>query len=108
MRQKTFYLIMVPVVLAMLGSANSALAGRKTGKLIHDAEYYAQLLVTDAGTMLTEAAILGTPGIHCSGFVAKRCLGNLIELEEKYQLTFNYSEPDQAIAKADGIARAVS
>jgi hypothetical protein len=67
---------------------------------IHDAEYYAQLLVTDAGTMLTEAAILGTPGIHCSGYVAKRCLGNLIELEERYQLTFNYSDPNQAIAKA--------
>ena len=67
---------------------------------IHDAEYYAQLLVTDAGTMLTEAAILGTPGIHCSGYVAKRCLGNLVELEEKYQLTFNYSDPNQAIAKA--------
>lgn len=67
---------------------------------IHDAEYYAQLLVTDAGTMLTEAAILGTPGIHCSGYVAKKCLGNLVELEEKYQLTFNYSDPNQAIAKA--------
>ena len=67
---------------------------------IHDAEYYAQLLVTDAGTMLTEAAILGTPGIHCSGYVVKRCVGNLVELEEKYQLTFNYSDPNQAIAKA--------
>jgi len=40
MRQKTFYLIIVPVVLAMLGSANSALAGSKTGKIIHDAEHY--------------------------------------------------------------------
>ena len=67
---------------------------------IHDAEYYAQLLVTDAGTMLTEAAILGTPGIHCSGYVAKKSLGNLIELEEKYQMIFTYSDPQQAIAKA--------
>jgi predicted glycosyltransferase len=67
---------------------------------VHDAEYYAQLLITDAGTMLTEAAILGTPGVHCSGFVARRCVGNLIELEEKYQLIFNYSDPNQAIAKA--------
>jgi predicted glycosyltransferase len=67
---------------------------------IHDAEYYAELLVTDAGTMLTEAAILGTPGIHCSGFVARRCYGNFVELQEKYQLVFNYSDPDQAIAKA--------
>jgi predicted glycosyltransferase len=67
---------------------------------IHDAEYYARLLVTDAGTMLTEAAILGTPGIHCSGYVARRSLGNLAELEEKYGLVFNYSEPDRATAKA--------
>jgi predicted glycosyltransferase len=67
---------------------------------IHDAEYYAQLLITDAGTMLTEAAILGTPGIHCSGYVAKRCLGNLVELEENYQLIFSYSDPSQAITKA--------
>jgi predicted glycosyltransferase len=67
---------------------------------IHDAEYYAQLLVTDAGTMLTEAAILGTPGIHCSGYVARKCYGNFIELEEKYQIIFTYSDPDQAIAKA--------
>ncbi len=67
---------------------------------IHDAEYYAQLLVTDAGTMLTESAILGTPGIHCSGYVERRSLGNLVELEEKYGLTFNYSDPGQAIAKA--------
>jgi predicted glycosyltransferase len=67
---------------------------------IHDAEYYARLLVTDAGTMLTEAAILGTPGIHCSGYVARRSLGNLVELEEKYGLIFNYSDPSQAIVRA--------
>jgi predicted glycosyltransferase len=67
---------------------------------IHDAEYYAQLLVTDAGTMLTEAAILGTPGIHCSSYVARRCLGNIIELDEKYQLIFSYSDANQTIAKA--------
>jgi hypothetical protein len=67
---------------------------------IHDAEYYAQLLVTDAGTMLTEAAILGTAGIHCSGYVEKKCYGNLVELEEKYQLAFNYAEHEEAIAMA--------
>ncbi len=67
---------------------------------MHDAEYYAQLLVTDAGTMLTEAAILGTAGIHCSGYAAKRCYGNFVELEDKYHLIFSYSDPSQAIAKA--------
>jgi len=67
---------------------------------IHDAEYYAQLLVTDAGTMLTEAAVLGTAGVYCSGFVARKCYGNFVELEEKYGLISSYSDPDQAIAKA--------
>ena len=41
MRQKTFLLIMVPVVLAMLCLAtNSALASGPKGKIVHDAEYY--------------------------------------------------------------------
>jgi arylsulfatase len=41
MRQKTFLLIMVPVVLAMLCLAtNGALASDSKGKIVHDAEYY--------------------------------------------------------------------
>ena len=67
---------------------------------IHDAEYYAELLVTDAQTMTTEASILGTPVIRCNSFVGDNDLGNMVELEEKYQLIFNYSDPNQAIAKA--------
>jgi len=67
---------------------------------IHDAEYYAELLVTDAQTMTTEAAILGTPVIRCNSFVGDSDLGNMVELGEKYQLIFNYSDPNQAIAKA--------
>ena len=67
---------------------------------IHDAEYYAQLLVTDAQTMTTEAAILGTPVVRCNSFVGDNDLGNMVELEEKYHLIFNYSNPSQAIAKA--------
>ena len=40
MRQKTFYLILVPVVLTILCLAsNGALAESKKGKIIHDAEY---------------------------------------------------------------------
>jgi len=67
---------------------------------IHDAEYYAELLVTDAQTMTTEAAILGTPVIRCNSFVGDNDLGNMVELDEKYQLIFNYSAPNRAIAKA--------
>ena len=41
MRQKIFYLIMAPVVLAILCLAtNGALAAASKGKIIHDAEYY--------------------------------------------------------------------
>jgi len=72
---------------------------------MHDAEFYADMLIADTGTMLTEAAILGTPGIHCSSFAATKSLGNLVELEEKYQLIFNYSEPNQAIAKAEELIK---
>jgi arylsulfatase len=41
MRQKTFGLFMVPVVLVLLCLVvNSSLAGSKKGKIVHDAEYY--------------------------------------------------------------------
>jgi len=67
---------------------------------IHDAEYYADLLVTDAQTMTTESAILGTPVIRCNSFVGDNDMGNMVELEDKYQLIFNYTDPNQAILKA--------
>jgi len=70
------------------------------GVFLHDAEYYAQLLVTDAQTMTTEAAILGTPAIRCNSFVGTNDAGNMVELAEKYQLIFNYSDPNKATAKA--------
>jgi arylsulfatase len=41
MHKKNVRLILLPVVLALLGLvANNALAGSKTGKIVHDAEYY--------------------------------------------------------------------
>ncbi|UCG12615.1 MAG: hypothetical protein JSU72_19380, partial [Deltaproteobacteria bacterium] len=72
---------------------------------IHDAEYYAELLVTDAQTMTTESAILGTPVVRCSSFAGDNDLGNMVELEQKYELIFNYSQPGQAIAKAAELIR---
>lgn len=67
---------------------------------IHDAIYYAKMLVTDTQTMTTEAAILGTPVVRCNHFVGPNDMGNFIELENKYGLIFNYSEPDKSINKA--------
>jgi predicted glycosyltransferase len=65
---------------------------------IHHALYYAQMLVSDTGTMTTEAAILGTPGIMCLSNAGQ--FGNFIELEQKYDLIYSFREPDQAIQKA--------
>jgi predicted glycosyltransferase len=66
---------------------------------VHDALYFADLLVTDTQTMTTEAAILGTPVIRCNTFVGKNDMGNFIELENKYNLVYNFYNPDDAINK---------
>lgn len=67
---------------------------------IHDAIYFAKMLVTDTQTMTTEAAILGTPAIRCNHFVGPNDMGNFVDLEKEYGLIFNYSEPDKSINKA--------
>jgi predicted glycosyltransferase len=51
---------------------------------LHDALYFARLLVGDSQSMTVEAAMLGTPAIRISDFVGT--IGVLNELEEKYQL----------------------
>lgn len=58
------------------------------------------LLVTDSGTMTTEAAVLGIPVVRCNSFIGHSNLGIFKELEVKYGLVFNYSDPDQALKKA--------
>ena len=67
---------------------------------IHDAIYYAKLLVTDTQTMATEAALLGTPTVRSNTFVGERDMGNFVELEQRYGLLFNYREPHKATEKA--------
>ena len=69
-------------------------------KKIHDAIFYARLVVTDTQTMTTEAAVLGTPAIRCNSFVGENDMGNFLELEQRYGLIFNYSDPNEAIKKA--------
>jgi uncharacterized protein len=72
---------------------------------IHDAIKYAKLLVTDTQTMATEGAILGTPTIRCNKFVGAFDMGNFIELENRYKLLFNCSDPKVAIEKSVEWAR---
>ncbi len=67
---------------------------------IHDYLYNARLLVSDSGTMTTEAGILGTPVVRCDSLVGQIDLANFIELEHKYGLIFNFDNPDKAIEKA--------
>jgi predicted glycosyltransferase len=67
---------------------------------IHHALYYAHLLVSDAQTMTTEAAILGTPAIRCNSFVGPDDMGNFVELEQKYDMIYSFREADKARRKA--------
>jgi uncharacterized protein len=65
----------------------------------------ANLLVTDSGTMTTEAAVMGIPAVRCNSFVGHGDLGIFQELEKKYGLIFNYQDPDLALKKAIELAR---
>ena len=49
---------------------------------MHDALAEADLLVADTQTMVTEAALLGTPAIRSNSFVGEDDMGNFLELEE--------------------------
>ena len=65
---------------------------------MHDALFYASLLVGDAGTMTTEAAVLGTPAIF--RHPRSQEMGNFVELENDYGLIFNILEPNRVIEKS--------
>jgi len=67
---------------------------------IHDVLYYATLFFSDGGTMTTEAAVLGTPAIRTNSFVGSDDMGNFLELEERYELIYNFRKLEQAIQKA--------
>jgi len=65
---------------------------------IHDVLYYATLYVGEGATMATESAILGTPAIYISSLVGT--MGNLIELEKRYELVFSYATEVEALQRA--------
>jgi uncharacterized protein len=66
---------------------------------IHDALYYARLLVADSGTLTMEAAVLGTPAIRSNSFVDNDA-GVMKEFGGKYGLILNIADPHEAIDKA--------
>jgi len=57
---------------------------------IHDVLFYAKLVITETGTMTTEAACLGTPVILIHP--KARSFGNFRELEDRYGLIFTFEE----------------
>jgi len=59
---------------------------------MHDAVFFARLLVGESQSMAMEAAVLGTPSIRCNSFVG-RC-SVLQEIEHEYGLTFGFRPGD--------------
>jgi predicted glycosyltransferase len=71
---------------------------------MHDALANASLLVADTQTMVTEAALLGTPAIRSNSFVGDSDMGNFKDLEEN-KLIYNLSEFEDVLEKAIKIIR---
>ena len=67
--------------------------------LMHDALAEAELLVADTQTMVTEAALLGTPAIRSNSFVGEDDMGNFVELENQ-GLIHNVASADAIIEEA--------
>lgn len=71
---------------------------------IHSLLHYAQLYIGEGGTMAIEAAVLGTPSIHiestASGQASGEIYGNFVELRDRYNLIYFYSNHNQAMKKA--------
>ncbi|WP_158059376.1 DUF354 domain-containing protein [Halorussus halophilus] len=67
--------------------------------LLHDALAEADLLVADTQTMVTEAALLGTPAIRSNSFVGDGDMGNFVDLEQ-HGLIYNLREFDAVLQTA--------
>ncbi|MFY9410022.1 MAG: DUF354 domain-containing protein [Methanosarcina flavescens] len=72
---------------------------------IHDVINYAKLVVADTGTMITEAAVLGTPAVRLKTNLGSSDLGNFLELSNKYNLIYTYNDPKLVIAKASELIK---
>ncbi|MDB2293252.1 DUF354 domain-containing protein [Halorubrum ezzemoulense] len=68
---------------------------------IHHLMYYADLFIGESATMATESAVLGTPGV----FVSSSRRGYTDELEERYDMVFNFSGKER---QSKGIQKAIS
>lgn len=58
---------------------------------IHHVMAFATLYLGDSQSMAVEAAMLGVPSLRFNDFVGPKRIGVLVELEEKYKLTYGIS-----------------
>jgi predicted glycosyltransferase len=65
-------------------------------EMMHSLLYYADLFIGESATMATESAVLGTPSI----FVSSSRRGYTDELEEKYDLLYNFTDSPESQQKA--------
>jgi hypothetical protein len=72
--------------------------------LLHDALAEAKFLVADTQTMVTEAALLGTPAIRSNSFVGEEDMGNFVELARQ-DLIHNLAEFESVMETAVEFAR---
>jgi predicted glycosyltransferase len=72
---------------------------------MHDFLSGSSLLITDSGSMTTEAALLGIPIVRCDSFIGHGKLGIFRELEKRYGLIYNFKNPDLALNKAIELSR---
>jgi len=70
--------------------------------LLHDALAEADLLVADTQTVVTEAALLGTPAIRSNSFVGDDDMGNFLDLEQ-HGLIYNFTEFEEVLECARGL-----
>lgn len=73
--------------------------------LLHDALAEASLLVADTQTMVTEAALLGTPAIRSNSFVGESDMGNFLELEDR-GLIYNVAAFEDVLDRATELLEA--
>jgi len=72
---------------------------------IHSLIYYATMLIGDSQTMISEAAVLGTPAIRMNSFVGR--ISYLEEEEHKYGLTYGFkpNQFDEMISKIEELLK---
>lgn len=64
---------------------------------IHHVMAFATLYLGDSQSMAVEAAMLGIPSLRFNDFVGPKRIGVLVELEEKYKLTYGISSKEPEV-----------